>query len=436
MNPTIIIISYPAITVWRDGKLIDTSPEIATLSESDIFVSHEVTVEKINNSQAIYRHYWCELGEEPLSHATPNFRHNGDLAYKHLEGILARIGMPTQVIISVPSYYNDSQLSLLLGICKALRLPIRSFVDSNVAALACEGAPSEYLLVDIKKDESSVSQITITDNVTRKKVSTIPNVGTEKIYANCSGIIAKKFLEQTRYDPLHEIASEHSLIKNLPSWLTKLYARKELIYDIEHDGEKRSASIPTAEIIDSLKKTLLPITRALPNDKTILIAPSIFEIIKGAGIFPEYQTLTLHDSQRGITRNLDIFPEDVNECPFIVEMPSTNKPSTNYSIQPILFGIDPSSATHILSGSRAQTLSTSPVYIRSDGEFSSSSNGPYVAGYIKDNHAMLESKGIKASVNGMTVVDKCKLKIGDKISMDDGKGYFIAIHVTGQNGAQ
>jgi hypothetical protein len=49
---------------------------------------------------------------------------------------------------------------------------------------------------------------------------------------------------------------------------------------------------------------------------------------------------------------------------------------------------------------------------------------------------MLESKGIKISVNGMTVVDKCKLKIGDRIVMDDGKEYFIAIHVTGQNGAQ
>ena len=150
------------------------------LSESGMLVSHEVTVDKVDSSHAIYRHYWCELGEEPLSCPAENFRHNGDLVYRHLEGIVSRIGMPAQAIISVPSYYNERQLSLLLGICNALQLPVRAFVDSHVAALAFTGAPGDYLLVDIKKDEGSVCQITVSDNVTRGKVERIKNVGNGK----------------------------------------------------------------------------------------------------------------------------------------------------------------------------------------------------------------------------------------------------------------
>jgi hypothetical protein len=427
MNPTIIIINHSAITVWRDGRLIDTSPEIATLSGSEISVSHEVTVDKINSSQAVYRYYWCELSEEPLSYAIPNFRHNGDLAYKHLEGILARIGMPKQVIISVPSYYTDSQLSLLLGICNSLQLQVCSFVDSNVAGLASEAADGEYLVVDIKKDETNVSEIMVTHKVTRKVISTIPNVGTEKIYSVCSGIITEKFLDQTRYDPLHAITSEYSLLKDLPSWLKYIYTRKE------QDGVKRSALIPTAEIIEALKAVLLPIKRALPRDKTILIAPSIFEFIKGGDVFPDHQTVTLQNSQNGIMNNLDIFTRDVKECPFILDLPSAQNQSNSYSIKSNIFGIDPSSATHILSKSHAQTLSGTPIYLLPDGEFKLQSQGPYVTICIERNHAILKSKGIKASVNGMTVVDMCKLKIGDRIALDDGKECFIAIHVTDQN---
>ena len=434
MSPIIIIISHSAITVWQNGKLIDTSPEIAMLSESGMLVSHEVTVDKVDSSHAIYRHYWCELGEEPLSCPAGNFRHNGDLVYRHLEGIISRIGMPAQAIVSVPSYYNERQLSLLLGICNALQLPVRAFVDSHVAALAFTGAPGDYLLVDIKKDEGSVCQITVSDNVTRGKVERIKNVGTEKIYANCTSIIAKKFLEQTRYDPLYAVASEHSLMKVLPSWLKKIYTRQELAYEIEHDGQKRSASIPTSEIINSLQKNLSPIARALPNDKTVLIAPSISALIKGGDIFPEYQTLTLEDSQNGIMHNLDFFPEGVDDCALITEMPSTKHPTAVYSVKPTLFGIEPSSATHILSGSRAQTLSTSPIYINSDGKFSLSSNNSHVVSYIKDAHAIIESKGLKVSVNGMTVVGKCKIEIGDKIVVADREDHFIAIRVSDQNG--
>ena len=57
MSPIIIIISHSAITVWKNGKLIDTSPEIAMLSESGMLVSHEVTDDKVDSSHAIYRHY-------------------------------------------------------------------------------------------------------------------------------------------------------------------------------------------------------------------------------------------------------------------------------------------------------------------------------------------------------------------------------------------
>ena len=223
-------------------------------------------------------------------------------------------------------------------------------------------------------------------------------------------------------------------MKVLPSWLKKIYTRQELAYEIEHNGQKRSASIPTSEIINSLQKNLSPIARALPNDKTVLVAPSISALIKGGDIFPEYQTLTLEDSQNGIRHNLDFFPEGVDDCALITEMPSTKHPTAVYSVKPTLFGIEPSSATHILSGSRARTLSTSPIYINSDGKFSLSSNNSHVVSYIKDAHAIIESKGLKVSVNGMTVVGKCKIEIGDKIVVADREDHFIAIRVSDQNG--
>jgi hypothetical protein len=54
--------------------------------------------------------------------------------------------------------------------------------------------------------------------------------------------------------------------------------------------------------------------------------------------------------------------------------------------------------------------------------------------YIKDAHAIIESKGLKVSVNGMTVVGKCKIEIGDKIVVADREDHFIAIRVSDQNG--
>ena len=104
---SIIKIDTDTISVWRNGRLIDTSPQVAVLTVDGGFISHEVSAKTMAGSQKIYQDYWTCLNEDTLSYVVSGIRHKADMVYIHLKNISERIGDLVDVVYTVPSHLTS-----------------------------------------------------------------------------------------------------------------------------------------------------------------------------------------------------------------------------------------------------------------------------------------------------------------------------------------
>jgi hypothetical protein len=425
---SIIIIDTDTISVWRKEHLIDTSPQVAVLTADKGFVSHEVSVRVMAESQRIYQDYWTCINEDPLSYLISGFRHKADMVYKHLKDISERIGDLVDVIYAVPSHMTSYQLSLLLGINNALNISVQGFIDSNVAALANAAAPGAYTILDIQPNRTVMSDLDVADKVTCRGSELVPNIGSNNIYHACARLIANSFVRQTRFDPLHDALCEQYLMDAVPRWIDESAFNKHLYCSLEYRDEVMRAVVPSSAIKKIIRQNLNPLEDRLQVGRTIAFSRDSKIFINSSGLFTEHQNIPDTAVLKGVCDNINSIIEGENS-EFITELKSSSKPSMQLTINPVALEIDPESATHITDGKRAVSLSQSPIYIDATGFVLHQQQSRNVTASVENGYATIYSNKIKISVNGMTVVDSCTLKGGDQIHIENRAEPFTAITV-------
>ena len=425
---SIIKISNDHINVWRDGSVIDTSPQVAVLTADDVFVSHEVNVKAASASRKISHDYWSCLSENPLNYVVPGVRHRADLVYKHLENISERVGDLSDVIYAVPSNFSTYQLSLLLGINNALNLSVKGFVDANVGALASAATSGAYSVVDIQLSQTVIADIDVTDKVTAINSTIIPHIGRKNIFHACARYIANQFVYQTRFDPLHNSATEQHLLENLPKWVDELSFNKELSCGLNNHGESVQAVVSSSELKAIVTQNLNTLSKFVTPKRTLAFRKDSKIFANATSLFPEHQNIPDDATTDGIKENFTLIAAGNNK-EFITQLNASSQPSMRLTINHLVGATDSESATHITDGKQALRLSEKSISFDKNGFLSTPSTYPSVTAYIKNGSATVRSNKIKLSVNGMTVVDNCLLKGGDEIRIRDRTEPFVAITV-------
>lgn len=425
---SIIEINTDNISVWREGRLLDISPQVAVLTADGGFISHEVSARTMASSQKIYRDYWTCVNEHTLSHPTARIRHKADMVYVHLKNISERISDLVDVVYTVPSHLTSYQLSLLLGISNALDLSVRGFVDANVAALANAAAPGSYTVLDIQPNQTVITDLDVADQVTHKGAELVPNIGSNNIYHACARHIANSFVRQTRFDPLHDSLCEQYLMDALPRWVDESAFNKDLYCSLEYNDEVIRAVVASSDIKKIIAHNLSPLESRLKVGRTVAFCRDSKIFVNSSGLFTEHQNIPVNAVLDGVCDNLDSIIEGEN-AEFISVLNSSSKPSMQLTINPVVFEIDSESATHITDGKRAVTLSQTPIGLDTNGFVLRPEQIASAVVRLENGFATIYSNKIKISVNGMTVVDNCTLKGGDQIHIDNKVGPFTAVTV-------
>ena len=425
---SIIKIDTDTISVWRNGRLIDTSPQVAVLTVDGGFISHEVSAKTMAGSQKIYQDYWTCLNEDTLSYVVSGIRHKADMVYIHLKNISERIGDLVDVVYTVPSHLTSDQLSLLLGISNALNLSVRGFIDANVAALSNAAAPGSYTVLDIQPNQTVITDLDVADQVTRRHSELVPNIGSNNIYHACARHIANSFVRQTRFDPLHDSLCEQHMMDALPRWIDESAFNKDLYCSLEYNDEVIRAVVASSHIKKIIVQNLSPLESRLKVGRTVAFMRDSKIFINSSGLFSEHQNIPVNAVLDGVCDNIDSIIEGEN-AEFISELKSSSKPSMQLTINPVAFEIDPESATHITDGKQAIALSQTPIGLDTNGFVLRPNQVPNVDVRLENGYATIYSNKVKISVNGMTVVDNCNLKGGDQIHIDNKVEPFTAITV-------
>lgn len=435
MSVHLIEIHDAGVRVLLDGKVVCASPGVAVIEKSEVIVGRAAEARAHFEPRAVNTRFWQQLNETPLRQKNRKCRHHADLAYHHLSAVLAEAGRPDEAIIAVPSTFEPQQLALLLGIAAACGLRVSGLVDYAVAALAGTAAPGAYAVAELYQHHAAVTSVRVGEKVRREAVVSIDQSGLSRIHEACVDLIADAFLEQSRFDPLHEAATEQLLYTHLPGWLNEARTAGELSLAIEYDGARFAARIPVREILRITEMVLAPVAEAVPSDSMLVLAPWLARQPGAVSHLPDSITLPENAVQIGTSQHRLALGTGKDGVAFTLELPRTTKPTLESRASESVPHVNRAARgathpTHVLGGAIAHALTPEPLNLSADGKISRAGAQPVPCSLAMEGPlARLKVSSGSVLVNGRHVADDCTVLAGDRISFDGGQAAFMAIRV-------
>jgi hypothetical protein len=208
----LVAASKPAGLLEIDGNSVE-SPGFALAEKQGLTVGVAAERKAHLYPRQILNQFWDQLNIEPLEQPNPFVQNHAEIAFAHFARIWQNVKQHAgEMLIAVPGFYNREHLGFILGITQELGIPVKGFIPLAVAAVP-ERLP-EGLLLHMKDSISA------------------EGYGLSKLYRRWVDAIAEEFVRSTRFDPLHQAATEQELYDRLPSILRQLYRDSDVYFEM------------------------------------------------------------------------------------------------------------------------------------------------------------------------------------------------------------
>jgi hypothetical protein len=267
----ILILNDQNITLFTSAGEVVSEPGFAELNEDGIITGQGARNSAWLEPQHNFCNYWYQINQRPIKPKQKWARHNADIAYAQLRSILARVSNVQQLMLFVPGHFSDEQSALIVGIVKANSIDVIKITDS--ALLVNAMGLSQYVAVELTLHQAIVSSVQCS-NIHNQRISTvvhqqiIPDTGSNQIHNTLARYISDKFIQQHRYDPLHNSKGEQALYDNINGWIKSLCQQNKLLVTVESDGGALSISLQRDEVIQLLEQRLDALKNALAQPAT------------------------------------------------------------------------------------------------------------------------------------------------------------------------
>ena len=236
----------------------EESPGFALLHEGRVHVGAEAARRHRIAPLHAQNRFWHALGLDPLPWSARGIATAADLAHAHLSSVLAAAASEGghELLLAVPSGYTRDQLGLLVGIANECGVVARGLVDAGLAAVATVPASSCMLHLDLQLHQASATLIESSrgqGTLRRTRYELLPGVGQLAFRQAIASTIATIFVRETRFDPLHQAATEQRLHDSLPAWLQALATADETTAELEFGATVYRIRLTRAQIVDAVE---------------------------------------------------------------------------------------------------------------------------------------------------------------------------------------
>lgn len=183
----------------------------------------------------VINRFWDQLNTEPLKQKNRHAQNHAEIACAHLFHVWEIVKQyGDEMIIAVPNFYSREQLGLILGMAKELSIPVKGFVSLPIAA-SYHADPNAMLLhLDIHLHRFEIIHLHQGEYLTAKNSVTFGEISLEQLYRSWVETIAEEFVHATRFDPLHQAATEQELYNRLAAALDILKNQPSFLFELSH----------------------------------------------------------------------------------------------------------------------------------------------------------------------------------------------------------
>ncbi len=422
-----------AVIAVKDGARLAASPGVALLGPAGPVVGEAAAAAARLQPVLANDRFWSDLAQDSIAGTGTHALSHADLAHAHLAGIwggIARSG--DAAVFAVPGSMRLHQIGLLLGIARRIGIPVAGIVDTAVAACAGQDVRATVLHLDVQLHQAVLTELQGTTELRRRRVDVAPRAGLKAMNSAWAQLVSEAMVRRTRFDPLHQAASEQQLYQRLPEWLRALSGQESLDVAIESDAGTFNANLrreqftlvaeawyaQIAELVNGSHRADEPATLALSARAGIL--PALAERLASV---PELAIQSLPDTaaaEAAAARAGEIGPAD--------------PPTLAISL----------SRSHVVAGrGRRRRVSTPATHVILDGRAHAIDEQPLVVGFgagngrrislggsgngISRSHCTLMRHGARALVrdhsrygtfvNGERVDGEAELGAGDRLRL-------------------
>ena len=263
-----------ALSLYRDGDPIYQQPAVALVGPEGAAFGAEALKRARLQPQQVNQRYLARLNADPLPRPGQGIANHADLVYRHLLEIGALADEP--LAVAVPGFLTRDQLGVLLGIAEEAGIRIRGFVDSAVLmGSVAELRPSTWLL-DLHATRCCLTELRASDAdgqaVSRGAVEDIAGFGRNACLDGWANLVADRFVQDTRFDPLHAADSEQQLYDQLHAWAGR-QTLGELAVAVRQGDAARQVRIGAIALRDKLMQRLAPVVEKVADGARLLVAP-------------------------------------------------------------------------------------------------------------------------------------------------------------------
>jgi hypothetical protein len=348
--------------------------------------------------------------------------------------------------MAVPGVYDDRQLGLLLGIAQALPMPVSGLVDAAVAA-ASAGFPGERLLhVDVGLRRVVVTEIRQGAALVRERVARIDRWGQDEVHDAEMRGAAAAFVLQSRFDPLHDAATEQALFDRLPAWLAALERDERATWRLPFAAGEATVEVTrseveawTARFAEELSQQV-SVFKRVGEPLTVLVSAHAARLpgltgrlaaIRGV----EVVLLPVQVAAAGALRERDAIRSPAGAVRFVTQLPRPPAPDGTVGgaaviLPPVAKPPPPRDPgrrpTHVLLGPVARAITEEPLVVgtappspgrswRLEGETAGISRA-HCRLLVSAGAAVVEDVSTGGTyVNGERVAGRAVLAVGDRI---------------------
>jgi len=222
----------PAGLLKVDGNSIE-SPGFALAEKQGLIVGVAAEKKAHLYPRQTLNKFWDQLNIEPLEQPNPFAQNHAEVAFAHFARIWQTVKhQGSEMVIGVPGFYTREHLGFILGIAQELGMPVKGFVPLAVAAVPQRLPEGLLLHLDLHLHRFEVTRLGRADQLNRKDSISSEGNGLSKLYRRWVDAIAEEFVRSTRFDPLHQAATEQELYDRLPGILRQLYRDSDVYFEM------------------------------------------------------------------------------------------------------------------------------------------------------------------------------------------------------------
>ncbi len=261
MSVAAIEINDASMLCAVDGTVEQSSPGYALLSVEPPLIGDEAQLASRVEPLNVNNRFWDDLEERPMLGRMAAGRSHADLAYLHLLQVWGNLRERAQSVRCVVApTLRSSQLALFLGMAREAGMPVEGFVDAAVAAAATWPRSGRLLYVDLHLHKAIVTAVAVGERVRRERSEVVTAAGWLGFIEAWMRMIGREFVTQTRFDPLHQAATEQQLFNRLPAWLGALATDEFIEVDVPFGSETHALRLAREQFVhevDALYSELL-----------------------------------------------------------------------------------------------------------------------------------------------------------------------------------